>query len=95
MGKKHRDKRKDDKKVIRLFHYKENEFGERRRIVTKADIRRHLVETINLRLRTFKAIEHELVDIISKKAIEEVHAIEDVRTFEDIYVAVTFLTPTV
>jgi len=40
MGKRHREVRKEEKKLVRLFHFKEDEFGERRRVLTKAELRR-------------------------------------------------------
>jgi hypothetical protein len=80
MGKKHRQQRAADKKVIRLNHYRVDEFGERHRVITKAEARRRLIDAIHLR----RQIEYELIDALVAKAREDIYAIEDANVFADI-----------
>lgn len=76
MGKRHRLVRAETKKLAKRFGYKENEFGEVVRKVTKAEARFHFLRRItNLQLG------QALVEIISEKVAADI----DREIFEGIF----------
>ena len=77
MGRKHRENRKAVKARLKLRGWRENEFGELVKRGSKAEARRVLLQRQLLRER----LENELVDLISRRVIEEICAIEDAAVF--------------
>jgi hypothetical protein len=77
MGRKHRETRKAVKARLKFRGWRENEFGELVKRGSKAEARRVLLQRQLLRER----LENELVDLISRRAIEEICAIEDATVF--------------
>lgn len=73
MGRKHRESRKSVKFRLLQLGLKENEFGELIRKFSKAEARRILLER---RLAYFARLK-KCVDLASKRATEEIQAIED------------------
>lgn len=86
MGKKARERRKKTKalfgKIVRLERWRENEFGELKRRMTKAEARRRLVAKV-----AFAAAERQIVDLLAQKALQEMYAIEDRHAFAGLHYA--------
>ena len=77
MGRKHRETRKAVKARLRLMGWRENEFGELVKKVSKAWARRNL---LTMKILTAMA-ERDIVDSICRKAKEDICAIEDAAVF--------------
>lgn len=81
MGKKSRARRSIEKAmVIELSQrglWRENEFGELQRRMTKAEARRHVLS----RAITFLMAERDIMRKACDHAKKEIHAIEDARVF--------------
>lgn len=77
MGKKARERRKREKalfgKVVRLERWRENEFGELTRRMTKAEARRQLVA----KAAVFARVEREIVSRMADVARRDIEAEED------------------
>jgi hypothetical protein len=87
MGRKHRESRKSVKSRLLQLGLKENEFGELTKRVSKAEARRVL---LGRRLAYFARV-RECVDLASKRATEDVQAIEDaiaIDNLEKIFIVV-------
>jgi hypothetical protein len=82
MGKKHRETRKIIKSKLlkihnRCYGWRENEFGELVKKASKAEARRFFLRRYLARI----AIEIELVDLIQKRAHEDIMKYEDSIVF--------------
>lgn len=81
MGKKARERRKKEKaaygKVVRLQRWRETEFGELKRRMTKAEARRQLIA----KAAFFERAEREILERMATVVRDEIHAIEDRRFF--------------
>ena len=73
MGQKARLRRKWIKTIAIRQGYKEDEFGELKKVTTKAEARRRFVERV-YRLREW---EKEIVERVTRQAVEELQAEED------------------
>ena len=80
MGRKHRESRKSVKFRLLQLGLKENEFGELIRKFSKAESRRIL---LGQRLVYFARLK-ECADLASKRATEEIQAIEDAITIDQL-----------
>lgn len=84
MGKKARERRKREKalfgKVVRLHHWRENEFGELKRRMTKAEARRVLIA----KAAFFARAEREIVSRMGDIAKADIQAEEDRRVLADL-----------
>jgi hypothetical protein len=80
MGKKHRRIRTQIKSELRRQGWREDEFGELKRRMTKGDARRHLLGQRLFFLQT----EREIMDIAVEKARQEILEEEDKRIFQEI-----------
>lgn len=78
MGRKHRESRKSVKFRLLQLGLKENEFGELIRKFSKAESRRIL---LGQRLVYFARVE-ECIDLASKRATEDIQAVEDAITID-------------
>ena len=89
MGKKHRERRKQIKKELRAVPkgWRENEFGELKRKVSKAEARERYLKAWDLRMKA----EMEIIEAAARKVLEEIHAVEDARVFGDISLALEAL----
>ncbi len=79
MGNRHRQIRMAEKAKLRQLGWRENEFGELSRCMTKADARRNL---INRALARFE-FERYVVETMSLAARNDIYAIEDASFFAD------------
>jgi len=88
MGKRARRKRAEEKRLARWFGIREDELGRLHKRMTKAEARRRLVQEHALLRSSFLAhrwkIEHDLVEIISRKAHEDICAQEDARVLAEL-----------
>lgn len=80
MGKRHRERRKLEKKLVRMYHYREDEFGNRKIKITKAEARRRFLRQIELR----KIIEAEIIERATRAAHDAICAAEDARIVKEI-----------
>jgi hypothetical protein len=79
MGKAHRRRRAEEKRLARWFGYKENEHGELVKKTTKAEARRRFVRAEEIR----RQAEADIIDAACKKAHDEICAQVDREVFED------------
>lgn len=73
MGNRSRQKRAQVKDMCRQLNYRENEFGELRHKMTKAEARRRFLE----QERRKRAAIREVVEVCCRQAQEDMHAAED------------------
>lgn len=73
MGRRHREKRAHVKSILRANGLYENEFGEIKKRITKAEARAQILRRA--------AVERALVAEMTRKAVEEIQAEEDRRVF--------------
>jgi len=83
MGKKHREKRKTIKAMLPRG-WRENEFGELVRKVSKADIRRALLGKCLVFREMLLCAEDQIIESAQKRAMNDLMAIEDARVFGEI-----------
>jgi hypothetical protein len=83
MGKKHREKRKLIKAMLPPG-WRENEFGELVRKVSKADIRRALLRKHLAFRGMIKCAEKDIIESAQKRAMDDLIAAEDARIFGEI-----------
>lgn len=87
MGKKARGRRSLVKKTLRVQGWYENELGEIKQRITKADARERLLH----RKLLMRQAEKEIIDAMNKIARDEVTAVEDARFIESLNDAVKAL----
>jgi hypothetical protein len=83
MGKKHREKRKVIKSMLPRG-WRENEFGELVRKVSKADVRRAILGRHLLFIEMMSHAEEDILQIAQKRAMDDLMADEDARVFGEI-----------
>jgi hypothetical protein len=83
MGKKHREKRKAIKAML-PSGWRENEFGELVRKISKADIRRALLGKYLAFREMIRCAEKDIIESAQKRAIDDLIAVEDARVFGEI-----------
>ena len=85
MGKKHREKRKLQKaqeKGLKDAGFEENEWGELRHHMSKAEARRRFLRRVETEVRMYHQARFDVIDRIQQVAKEEIQAEEDARVFE-------------
>jgi hypothetical protein len=80
MGKKHREKRKIIKSMLPRG-WRENEFGELVRKVSKADVRRAILGRHLLFIEMMNHAEDDVFQLVQRRAIEDIMAAEDLIAF--------------
>jgi hypothetical protein len=83
MGKKHREKRKIIKNMLPRG-WRENEFGELVRKVSKADIRRSLLGKYLFFRDMLLHAKDDIIESAQRRAMDDLIAIEDARVFGEI-----------
>jgi hypothetical protein len=80
MGKKHREKRKVIKSMLPRG-WRENEFGELVRKVSKADERRAILGRHLIFIEMMRCAEEDILQSVHKRAMDDLIADEDARVF--------------
>ncbi len=80
MGNRHRLARKVDKAQLRRLGWREDEFGDLVKRATKAEARRTLIGRALVRIER----ESQIMDIIARRAHDDVCALEDARTIREL-----------